>query len=220
MNILVSRRILAAAVMGMAVLLAATGGLRAGTSDDPAATSADSALTFIQSLGDRAVEALRDNIGSPFEEREAAFRQVMVRGFDIPIVGRFVLGRHWRTATKEQRREYMAVFVDFIVRVYASRFDSYGGELFTARSVIDDESGDKIVRAQIVRPSGGDPIGVDFRVRMRDEGYKVIDVTVEGISMLHTHRVEFASVINRKGIDGLLSDLRARVEAPIQNASE
>ena len=220
MNILISRRIFAATVVGMAVLLAATGGLRAGTSDDPAGASADSALTFIQSLGDQAVEALRDNIESPFEEREAAFRKVMVTGFDIPIVGRFVLGRHWRTATKEQRREYMAVFVDFIVRVYASRFDSYGGELFTARSVIDDESGDKIVRAQIVRPSGGDPIGVDFRVRMRDEGYKVIDVTVEGISMLHTHRVEFASVINRKGIDGLLSDLRARAEAPIQNGAE
>ena len=52
----------------------------------------------------------------------------MVRGFDIPIMGRFVLGRHWRTASKEQRKDYMAVFVDFIVRVYASRFDSYGGD--------------------------------------------------------------------------------------------
>ncbi len=210
---LISRRAIAAAVIGLAVLLSAAGGLRADTDED-------SALTFIQSLGDQAVASLRDNLDSPFEVREAAFREVMVRGFDIPIVGRFVLGRHWRTATKEQRREYMAVFVDFIVRVYASRFDSYGGELFTARSVIDDESGDKIVRAQIVRPSGGDPIGVDFRVRMRDEGYKVIDVSVEGISMLHTHRVEFASVVNRKGIDGLLGDLRARVEAPVEDTAE
>ena len=213
MNILISRRIFTAAVIGLAVLLFATNEPRAGSSDDPA-------LTFIQSLGDRAVEALRDNINNSFEEREAAFRKVMVRGFDIPIVGRFVLGRHWRTASKEQRRDYMAIFVDFIVRVYASRFDSYGGELFTARSVINDESGDKIVRAQIVRPSGNDPIGIDFRVRMRDEGYKVIDVIVEGISMLHTHRVEFASVVNRKGIDGLLSDLRARVETPVENAVE
>ena len=213
MNILISRRIFMAAVIGLAVLLSATKGPQASSGDDPA-------LTFIQSLGDQAVEALRANVNSSFEEREAAFREVMVRGFDIPIMGRFVLGRHWRTASKEQRKDYMAVFVDFIVRVYASRFDSYGGELFTARSVIDDESGDKIVRAQIVRPSGGDPIAVDFRVRMRDENYKVIDVTVEGISMLHTHRVEFASVVNRKGIDGLLSDLRARVEAPVDSETE
>ena len=213
MSILISRRIFAAAVIGLAVLVFATGASRASSNGDPA-------LTFIQSLGDQAIEALRDNLDSTFEEREAAFREVMVRGFDIPVVGRFVLGRHWRTATREQRKDYMAIFVDFIVRVYASRFDSYGGELFTARSVIDDESGDKIVRAEIVRPSGGDPIGVDFRVRMRDEGYKVIDISVEGISMLHTHRVEFASVINRKGIDGLLGDLRARVEAPVENATE
>ena len=213
MSILISRRIFAAAAIGLAVLVFATGAPRASS-------NGEQALTFIQSLGDQAVEALRDNVDSTFEEREAAFREVMVRGFDIPVVGRFVLGRHWRTATREQRKEYMAIFVDFIVRVYASRFDSYGGELFTARSVIDDESGDKIVRAQIVRPSGGDPIGVDFRVRMRDESYKVIDISVEGISMLHTHRVEFASVINRKGIDGLLGDLRARVEAPVENAAE
>ena len=213
MSILISRRIFTAAVVALSVLLSATGGPRAASSDDPA-------LTFIQGLGDQAIDALRDNVNSTFEEREAAFREVMVTGFDIPTVGRFVLGRHWRTASKEQRRDYMAIFVDFIVRVYASRFDSYGGELFTARSVIHDESGDKIVRAQIVRPSGHDPIGVDFRVRMRDEGYKVIDVSVEGISMLHTHRVEFASVVNRKGIDGLLSDLRARVEAPVKSETE
>ena len=212
MNILISRRFFTVAVIGLTVLLSTTGEPRAAASDDPA-------LTFIQGLGDQAVKALRDNIDSSFEVREAAFREVMVRGFDIPIVGRFILGRHWRTATKEQRKAYMAVFVDFIVRVYASRFDSYGGELFTARSVINDESGDKIVRAQIVRPTGGDPIDVDFRVRMRDEGYKVIDISVEGISMLHTHRVEFSSVINRKGIDGLLSDLRARVEAPLEETA-
>ena len=41
-----------------------------------------------------------------------------------------MLGRHWKTATKEQRKEYRAIFVEFIVRVYASRFDSYGGEQF------------------------------------------------------------------------------------------
>ena len=214
MSILISRRIFMAAVIGVALSLSAIAGQRADAADD------DPALTFVQGLGDEAVAALEDSINSTFAEREAAFREVMVRGFDIPIVARFVLGRHWRAASKEQRAEYMAIFVDFIVRVYASRFDSYGGELFTARSVINDESGDKIVRAQIVRPSGGDPINVDFRVRMRDEGYKVIDVSVEGISMLHTHRVEFASVVNRKGIDGLLGDLRARVEAPVESAAE
>ena len=212
MSILISRRVFAVAVIAAAVLVSAIGGQRAGAADDPA-------LTFIQDLGDRAIEVLQDKANTSFEEREAAFREVMVTGFNIPTVGRFVLGRHWKTASKQQRTDYSAIFVDFIVRVYASRFDSYGGELFEARSLIQDESGDKMVRAQILRPSGGEPIDVDFRVRERDGVLKVIDVLVEGISMLHTHRVEFASVVNRKGIDGLLADLRARVEAPVESGS-
>ena len=212
MSILISRRMVAAAVIAAAVLISATTGQRAGAADDPA-------LTFIQDLGDRAIGVLQDKANTSFEEREAAFREVMVTGFNIPTVSRFVLGRHWKTASKQQRTDYSAIFVDFIVRVYASRFDSYGGELFEARSLIQDESGDKMVRAQVLRPSGGEPIDVDFRVRERDGVLKVIDVLVEGISMLHTHRVEFASVVNRKGIDGLLADLRARVEAPVESGS-
>jgi phospholipid transport system substrate-binding protein len=212
MSVFISRRSFAAGAVAGALMVAIRG-QRAGAADDPA-------QAFIQGLGDRAIGVLKDKADSSFAEREAAFREVMVAGFDIPTVSRFVLGRHWKTASEQQRADYKAIFVDFIVRVYASRFDSYGGEQFTVRSVIDDESGDKIVRGQIVRPSGGDPIDVDFRVRSRDGSYKVIDVGVEGISMLHTHRVEFGSVVNRKGIDGLLSDLRARIEAPVENKAD
>ena len=212
MSFFISRRSFATGAIAGALMVALRG-RRVAAADE-------SAQAFIQRLGDRAIDVLKDKAGSSFEEREAAFREVMVAGFDIPTVGRFVLGRHWKTATKQQRADYRAIFLDFIVRVYASRFDSYGGEQFKVGSVIDDESGDKIVRTQIVRPSGDNPIGVDFRVRSRDGSYKVIDVVVEGISMLHTHRVEFGSVINRKGIDGLLRDLRARVEAPVEDKAD
>lgn len=212
MRMPITRRTFAAALV-VALLVGAIGGQRAQASDDPA-------YLFIEDLGGQAVAVLRDKANSSFEEREAAFRALMVRGFDIPTVGRFVLGRHWKAATKEQRKAYMGVFLDFIVRVYTSRFDSYGGEEFVVRSVIADESGDKIVHTQVLRPSGDQPVNVDFRVREKKGKLKVIDAIVEGISMLHTHRVEFTSVINRKGIEGLLGDLRARLEAPIESEAE
>ena len=213
MSIPITRRAFAAALVA-AFLVAAMAGQRAQASED------DPAFVFIEDVGGQAVAVLRDKANSTFEEREAAFRAIMVKGFDVPLVSRFVLGRHWKTATEEQRKAYMNIFLDFIVRVYASRFDSYGGEEFVVRSVIDDESGDKIVRTQVLRPSGGQPVHVDFRVRERKERLKVIDVVVEGISMLHTHRVEFTSVINRKGLDGLLGDLQARLDAPVESAAE
>ena len=212
-NRLSRRAFLAAALI--ATLMAAAEGQRAAASDDPA-------VAFVEGIGNDVIAVLTDKTDSTFAEREAAFRDVMVRGFDVPTVTRFVLGRHWKSATDEQRAEFSAIFLDFLVRVYTIRFDadSYGGEQFAVRSVIADESGDTIVRAQVVRPSGAPPIGLDFRVRSKNGNHKVIDLYVEGISMLHTHRVEFGSVVNREGIDGLLSGIRARLEEPVGDAAE
>ena len=198
----------------IAALAAAPGGERAAAADDPA-------LAYVQGLGDDVIAILVDRT-STFAEREVAFRGVMARGFDVPTVTRFVLGRHWRTATDEQRAEFSALLLDFLVRVYLSRFDAnaYGGEQFAVLSAIADESGDTIVRSQVVRPADVPPVGLDFRVRPKDGSLKVIDLYVEGISMLRTHRVEFDSAINRNGIDGLLSDIRARIEAPVSDEAK
>ena len=196
------------------VLVFAVGGERAAALDDDA-------VAFVRSVGAEVVAILGNKDDSTFAEREAAFRDVMVRGFDVPLVTRFVLGRHWKAATDEQRREFAAIFLDFLARVYASRFDSYsyGGETLTVHSAIADESGDTIVRARVARPSGADPVELDFRVRPKGGSHKVVDLYVEGISMLLTHRAEFSSVVNRDGIDGLLRGLRERVEEPIRDES-
>ena len=209
-----SRRTLMVGAL-IAALMVAFGGMRTAASDDPS-------IAFVRGIGDDVIAILGDKANSTLAEREAAFREVMNRGFDIPTVTRFVLGRHWKSATNEQRAQFSAIFLDFIARVYASRFDSYsyGGEQFTVRSAIADESGDTIVRARVARPSGADPVELDFRVRSKAGSHRVVDLYVEGISMLLTHRAEFSSVINRKGIDGLLSDIRARIEAPVEDAPE
>ena len=209
-----SRRTFFAAGL-IAAVVVAVGGQQATASDDPA-------IAYVQGLGDDVIAILNDRANTTLAKREAAFRGVIARGFDIRTVSRFVLGRHWTSATDEQRAEFSSLFPDFIAVVYASRFDSYsyGGEQFTVHSVIADESGDTIVRSQVARPSGADPVGLDFRVRSKDGNHTVVDLYVEGISMLLTHRAEFSSVVNRKGIDGLLSDIRARVEAPQEDAAE
>ena len=190
------------------------------TAGVPAKANDGEAAKFILSLGERAVSALRDKENTTFTEREFAFRKILVEGFHMTTISRFVLGRHWRSATSAQRGAYNDVFVDFIVRVYASRFDSYNGEQFEILEMVASAAdGDTVVRTRILRPSGAAPIGVDFRVRVIEGSYRVVDVTVEGISMLHTHRVEFASVIKRRGMDGFLDELRAQVAVRGENAA-
>ena len=186
-----------------------------------ASASNTEAGEVIRVLGEEAVRVLRDKDNTTFEQREEAFRNILVEGFHIKTISRFVLGRYWKKATEAQRKAYNDLFVDFIVRVYASRFDSYNGETFLLEGVIDsDIEGDSVVRTRIIRPTGGSSVGVDFRVRVIDGVYKVVDINVEGISMLHTHRVEFSSVINRKGIDGFLDELRSQLEIRDQSEIE
>ena len=157
------------------------------TAGVPAKANDGEAAKFILSLGERAVSVLRDKENTTFTEREFAFRKILVEGFHMTTISRFVLGRHWRSATSAQRGAYNDVFVDFIVRVYASRFDSYNGEQFEILEMVASAAdGDTVVRTRILRPSGAAPIGVDFRVRVIEGSYRVVDVTVEGISMLHT----------------------------------
>jgi len=179
----------------------------------PASASNNEAGEVIRVLGEDAVRVLRDKDNTTFEQREQAFRNILVEGFHLRTISRFVLGRYWKTATDAQRKAYNKLFVDFIVRVYASRFDSYNGETFVLEEVVDSNiEGDSVVKTRILRPTGVISVGVDFRVRVIDGIYKVVDINVEGISMLHTHRVEFASVIKRKGMDGFLDELRAQLQ--------
>lgn len=173
------------------------------------AAHADNAESFIAQLGDKALQVLI--VDSQTEsERISAFRDLLNEGFDLPLIGRYALGRHWRRATKGQKEEYRVLFEDFIVRTYAARLGQYGGETLQVTGSRADQK-DTIVTSEIVR-EGASPIRVDWRVRNGDAGPKIIDVVVEGVSMLLTQRDEFASVIQRSGgnVEGLLTRLRER----------
>jgi phospholipid transport system substrate-binding protein len=164
---------------------------------------------FIRAMGAEAVESLTGEDLST-EERERRFRKIFNRSFDVETIARFTLGRYWRTATEEQRQEYISLFEDFVVQAYAARFREYGGESFRVGQVRDISETEKLVASEIVRP-GQSPIAVHWRVRT-DPAHRVIDVMVEGISMGITQRDEFAAVIRNSGgkVDSLISALRRR----------
>ena len=168
----------------------------------------DDAARFIHQLGNRAIETLRTS-DLTLDQREAQFRGLLREGFDLAFIGRFVLGKYWRAATPEQQEDYLALFGEYVVQTYSARLGGYSGETMTVVSARQASEKDFVVRTQIDRPSGP-PVVAEWRVRTTGGGYRRIDVMVEGISMAVTQRSEFASVVQRDGIDGLLVILRAR----------
>ncbi len=173
-----------------------------------AAQAANEASGFVQNLGDQAMGVLQDD-GGTLAQRETQFRIILVEGFDLKLIGRFVLGDYWRKASEDQRENYLRAFGEFIVRKYSAMLGGYSEEKMTV--VSEQAAGEKdiIVRTRIDRPSGP-PIEADWRVRGQGGKQRIIDVMVEGISMAVTQRAEFRSVVRRHGIDGLIQILDAQ----------
>jgi len=180
------------------------------------ATAQQNPSQFIGDLGQQAIVVLQSTTGS-LEQREQQFRQILAQNFDVSFIGRFVLGRSWRTASPQQQADYLALFEDFLVLTYSRRLGGYTGERLAVVAERAANERDTVVRTQIERPSAT-PITADWRVRATPAGYKIIDIEVAGISMALTQRSEFASVVGRNGVDGLIEVLRARaakLSAPV-----
>ena len=170
---------------------------------------AESAKQFISNLAETGIGFLEDQTLSE-DERKKEFRNVLKTNFDMKTIGRFALGRYWKTSSDEQKKEYLTLFENMVVDVYSRRFSEYNGEEFEVLSARPQGKKDAIVSSAIIPPSGP-KISVEWRIRDKGNGtLKVIDIMVEGVSMSLTQRSDFASVIQRGGgnVDVLLSHLR------------
>ena len=160
-------------------------------------------------MWNRAVAVLAKK--TPPAERLARFRQLFNADFDGMAIAQFVLGRYWRSASDEERQEFLKLFDDYIVFVYGTRLSDFNGETFKVRGSRSDGNG-TIVSTDVYSPGASAPIKIDWRLIDQNGGFKITDVIIEGISMLVTQRSEFASVIQRQGgqIGGLLALMREK----------
>lgn len=173
------------------------------------AMAEQSAGAFVKGIGAQAIQVLQGG-NAGLAAREAAFGNLLKREFDLALIGRFALGRYWKQASRNQRIEYVAVFGDFVVKKYAALMGGYAGETLAVKGERTGGEKDQIVLTRIERPSGP-PINAEWRVRKNDGRWRIIDISVEGISMAVTQRAEFKSVVQRNGVDGLIEVLSARV---------
>lgn len=172
--------------------------------------------TFISTLADNAISGLTDKTLSP-QERTRRFRNLLTADFDIPEIARFVLGRYWRVATPDERTQYTKLFQDYIVQIYSSRFQDYGGETLKVNGAFRDDDG-AYVSSSLMRPNGP-PVKVDWKLRPEAPSFKIVDIMVEGVSMTVTQRDDFAAAIQEHGgkVAGLIDLLKQKVQTASSN---
>ncbi len=166
------------------------------------ARATDDAGAFVQDLGDKVIGLVRrDDLSRP--ERDEGFRRLFIAHIDLKVVSRVALGRYRKMATEAQYERFQAIYPDYVLVLYGGLFESYKGESLTIVGSVPISGGDVLVSGEVERPEA--PIvKIAFRVRKVDDRFKILDVMVEGISLLVTQRSEFAAVIQREGMDGFL----------------
>lgn len=124
---------------------------------------------------------------------------------------RLAVGRYWRDASPQQREQLVQGFRGTLVRTYSGAFRQFNQNTTIAMLPFrgDPQADDVVVRTQ-VRVPGSQPVAVDYRLESTPEGWKVYDLSVEGIWLIQNYRNQFAQQIQQNGIDGLIATLNQR----------
>lgn len=169
------------------------------------AAPTDEATAFVTRLVD---SAINDVIGAKISnrEREERFRKLFVEAADIPSIAAFVVGREWRGASDQKKKDFIQLFEDVSILTWISHLDEYKDVRIKITGAYADKS-DIFVESQ-AHTADGKPIPIVWRVQTRNGKLQLIDVVIEANSMLINTRKQYASVMRRDGgLDGLMKSL-------------
>jgi len=169
------------------------------------------ATQFIRSTGEEMVAIINDP-GLNRTERRNRAQAILRRTVDIEGVGRFVSGRHWRTATQQQQQDYLDVFDELILRNLAARFGELQGINFRMQGQGSQNAEDVLVTTVVERPNSA-PANLQWRVGLVDGAPKIVDLVAEGTSLRLTTRSDYGAVLQRSNgsFPALIEQLKAQL---------
>lgn len=129
---------------------------------------------------------------------------------DVSFAAQQVLGRHWRTATPEQRKRFVDAIYKSLLSTYGNALLEFTGDQLKVLPFQGNAAEPRAnVRSVIKRGNGAD-VSVNYSLRRTDEGvWKVWDVVIEGISYVKSFREDFGAEIDQKGLDAVLKRLES-----------
>jgi len=166
------------------------------------------AIKYIENVGQQAINILKTPIDN-LEKRELLFEKMLNNNFDKKLIHRAVLGKAARGASKEQLIRFGEAFDKHIVKVYASQLGVYSNQLFIIDKAYKKGKKDTIVSSHIEHETAP-PLRIDWRLRNRGQGTKIIDIAIEGVSLLATKRADFGASIKKGGLHALIIDLETK----------
>ena len=178
----------------------------------PSPAEASDAANSIAALHAELLDVMQNAESLGYAGRTEKLTPVIPRHFDVEFMARKAVGRHWKNASDDEKRLYLDAFGRFMVANWAGRLDGYSGQHFETLGEEPAKFETLLVKTQIVDPNDDD-VELSYRLRESPDGWKIIDVYMDGtVSELSLRRAEFSSVAKREGFNSLIQTLEAKIE--------
>lgn len=136
--------------------------------------------------------------------------------FNFERMTKLAVGKSWRTATPEQKQALITEFRTMLVRTYTKAFTSYRDQIIEVKPLkLASDATEVTVKTEIIKPGAQQPVLVDYDMEKMPNGWKVYDLTVEGVSLVTSYRGTFADQVQQSGIDGLIKTLAEKNQAAV-----
>jgi phospholipid transport system substrate-binding protein len=187
----------------------ATGLFAAALLAAPAFADAEAEARAVVQQTVNQVLAILGSKGLSEDQRRQQIEEIAYAHFDFATISRLVLARNWKRFSPEQQQEFIEQFKLQLSKTYGGRITRYQQEEVKVDSQRLEANGDVTVATHI---EGGEAKGieVDYRLREKDGAWKVIDVIIEGVSLVSSYRAQFAEILGHEQPEALLKQLREK----------
>lgn len=198
------KKILASALMGVSLFFSTVA---------KAEIDAAKAESFVKEVTDSGIEDII-NANVSQQVKDERFEKLFNKALDLNFIGQFVLGRYWRTATPQQKKDFIAVYRKLNIKTWSARFDEFKGKDFKFVGTTPSNSKNQIFVNSTVDMGEGEPAKVVWRVKQNADNFKIVDIIIENVSLAITARNEYTAFIkNHNGdIDALIANLKEKTK--------
>ena len=169
-------------------------------------TDLNNAEEFVNKFADEAITILGNNEINDNEKNDK-FTNLVMSAIDLNLISQFVLSKTWKSATNDQKERYISAFKKYFISSYANKLDQYSGEKIIVTG--SEEAGKYIIVDSNIIREGTDTLKINLKWRLLNTNgdIKIIDLNIEGISLVIAQREEFQSFLTNNN-----SDLEALID--------
>jgi len=173
----------------------------------------ESPVELLERTSNQVIEILRNDMDRLRQDPDQVYKIVddyILPHLDDVTMAKLAMGKNWKKASREQKLAFVDAFRNLLIRTYSkSLLEFRDQEIHYFPLKLPPDAKKASVKAEVIQP-GGPPIPLAYRMRVKNNAWKVYDIKIDGVSLVTSYRGTFTQQIRKSGIDGLLEYLREK----------